>query len=834
MSLYIKSFLKIILTGIVGILIFCSILLIPHVHNSIAKFIIMRYLQNDVVEVTNCDITLSAKKIKIRNADITILQNKFSIPELTVEYNISQLVKKLGTEFQILAPKLLLNSNIQLSASISGVYKQKDGKLTLIPHIESKEFEVKDCNIKKLSFDSIIEIGNGKTSINNTKLLINEGSISGKIEISSKNNVLEDLTIVSSVHSINLNLYKEFLPKTHPVYEFFESNILGGKIDSGEIRVSIPYEFIKLIGKKTEKEIYDQFLDRYVDAKIILSDVIYKYSDYMPKIKSNNLNLNINGKNIVIDLPGTKIAGNVVTKGTVSFDYLAENLDIVVDANTKGTVCDLIQFISPDTIAKMLDSNIDLSNLKGIADTKISIIIPVGQKISNKYDIKSNISNVEGKFLNNRITLRKYILGASFDGDQVIISGNGTTNGFKSNLNLLVNLDESAEISHKLLGKIYITGTPDETNGIRFIDGTSELNYEFIAKKNITSFKANANLINLHFAIPSISLDKPNKKKAFFSLTGEIKEGKKQKLVAMLNGEDGLKITSVIDIDDVISKIILSEVKYLNNDFNAEVISGNNSLVAKISGGLIDLSEAELSKMFQNENSEIEDVNLDIHLDTVLMKNNINLKNVNINAKCKNKNCPTTSLKANIGDNKVTIEYKNILPKPCWYIETDNAGKLLSSLGLTTKIKNGSLVANIEAPVSEKNNENYISNGSFKLRNFSSTQNKFLSRIISFISIQGLLSAIGGKDIYFDSLDGAFKIQNKQIKIASMNAKGPYFDFLIYGTIDTNIRKIDFGGKVVPSFYGLNKLMGSIPLIKGLFGKRGVIGVIPFSIHDSY
>ncbi len=834
MSDSLKSILKTLLIGIGGVVVFCLLASIPYIHNSIAKIIIMQSINDNNIQIKNCDVFLTSQKIKIKNTDINLFGTQVIIPEISMEYNLSNLLRKLKTDFQITAPKLTLSSGIELRASAAGTYKYKDHKILISPHFESGKIKIADADISKLSLDSSIEISRDKIALINTILQIGDGSLSSDVDIDLEDSKLKNIQISSDIKLIDLGLYKGFLFKTHPVYEFLESSVLGGRIDSAKLNINIPHEFIKLIEDKNEKEISTKFLDEYIDAKFILSGLIYKYSDYMPMIKSDTLSLNVKGKNIIIDLLGTKVAGNVVTKGTVSFDYLADNLDIAVDANTKGSVSDLIQFINPKAIKKMADSNIDLTKLKGSAESKIIIVIPVGREIPNKYDIKSNITKVSGNLLNDKVNLSNYVLNGNFDGEHVTIIGKGTTNGFTSSINLLVNLNESEEVSHKLLGKINLTPSQEESDAIKFINGSSELNYEFTAKKNVATLKANANLVNLHFTIPSISLDKPAGKKANFNLTGEIKEGKKQRLELKLSGEDGLKIAGIINIDDLISKLTFSEVKYLNNDFKAEIISGNKKLIAKVSGGLIDLSETDFTKFFKDDNSKTDTVKLDIHLDTVAMKNNVTLKNANIVAECNNSKCPVALINADIGDKKVTIEYHNIMPKAYWHIETDSAGKLIASLGLTAKLKKGTLKADIEAPISDKKKIDYVSNGKFELRDFDTTQNKFLTKIISFISIRGLLGAIVGRDIHFDSLKGRFSVQAGNIKISSMSAKGPYFDFVTYGTINTNTRKIDIGGKVVPSLYGLNKIMGSIPLIKGLFGKRGVIGVIPFSIHDSY
>src|SRR5690606_1913486 len=111
----------------------------------------------------------------------------------------------------------------------------------------------------------------------------------------------------------------------------------------------------------------------------------------------------------------TKVAGNIVSNGSVTFDYLAKNIDIEVKADSNGQVVDLLGFIEPATIKQMKNSNIDLTKLTGKIDTKIFIKIPLGRPDPNIYDITTNIIALKGNLLNDNIKLSSYSLKGKFD-----------------------------------------------------------------------------------------------------------------------------------------------------------------------------------------------------------------------------------------------------------------------------------------------------------------------------------------------------------------------------------------------------------------------------------
>ena len=93
-----------------------------------------------------------------------------------------------------------------------------------------------------------------------------------------------------------------------------------------------------------------------------------------------------------------------------------------------------------------------------------------------------------------------------------------------------------------------------------------------------------------------------------------------------------------------------------------------------------------------------------------------------------------------------------------------------------------------------------------------------MTRMISFISLPGLVSMISGnKDIAFLGMSGTFSFQNNILSIANSSANGPYFDFTLKGNIDTKKRFMDIHGHVNPELYGISSVIGSIPIIGRIF-----------------
>lgn len=820
-----------LLVPFLGILLILVLLIIPQVHNGISKLVIKNIVNSEHIKLENIDVILNTKKIKFKNIELKFFENHLSIPIAELYFDIDRIFFNRKTNFSLLVDNALLNNNIIISLTGSGKYNFRNGDLEYAPLISTEKTVNAPHNF---SLFSKLHYSNNIFSANESLIKINNSYIKldGKI---TKNNY----RIISAESKINiehvpLDFYRIFLPEGHGLYKFFEESIKKGEVEAAEISVNLPEEFVNLFEDSSKKEIAKNFKPDYLKANFKIRDLGYKYSPYMPDITSKSLDLKVEGKNVKILLQNSEIAETKVIDGSVYFDYLEEKFTIYADANTSGNVKGLLRFIDPETLKKMANSNIDLHALSGDAKSKVHIEIPLSDDTQNKYEIKSQISNLTGKLLHDRINLSKFNILGSFNGEKVVFSGRGEINNFKSDLSVIVNLNDQENFSHKINANIDLASSGTEITGIKFISGSSKLKFEILGKKDNVTLEAYSNLENLYFQIPTIALNKIIGKKAIFKLEGNLEEGANQNINISLIGEDNLKIKGMISTSGNISNIKFDNVKHLNNDFKAEIITGGKVTLANVSGKLIDLSEANFAKIMQPDNKVAGDIKLHILLDSVKLKNNVMLTETMVDLECKNRVCPIAKFNGQMGPNILRAEYKAHKSVPRWDINTNDAGMLFSGLGVTNKMKKGQmqLVINVPVPGATPINNSYT--GNFHFTNFEATQNKLLTRMVSFISIPGLVGTLTNKDIHFDSFQGEFKIENGLFIITDSSAVGPYFNFFLKGNVDSNARKIDLRGQVVPSLYGLNKLMGSMPLIKALFGKRGGIVFTPFSVHETY
>lgn len=97
-----------------------------------------------------------------------------------------------------------------------------------------------------------------------------------------------------------------------------------------------------------------------------------------------------------------------------------------------------------------------------------------------------------------------------------------------------------------------------------------------------------------------------------------------------------------------------------------------------------------------------------------------------------------------------------------------------------------------------------------------------LTKIVSVMSLTGIIEALGGEGLYFSELKIPFRYDEGVLEMSSAQANGPSLGFTANGRIYTHANVVDIQGTVVPA-YMLNSLLGNIPLIGGIFsgGEEG-------------
>lgn len=158
----------------------------------------------------------------------------------------------------------------------------------------------------------------------------------------------------------------------------------------------------------------------------------------------------------------------------------------------------------------------------------------------------------------------------------------------------------------------------------------------------------------------------------------------------------------------------------------------------------------------------------------------------------------------------------NLAIAPAWgggtaiSLFSDNAGTLLTALGLFNGLQGGSLSLGArygtEAPAT----------GSLTLHNFRLSHAPAFTKVMQALTIYGVGAATSGPGLAFDTAIIPFTLGSNNIQLQGARAFSASLGFTASGTIPFNGNNTDLNCTIIPA-YALNALPGEIPVIGHLF-----------------
>ncbi|MEP1231178.1 MAG: AsmA-like C-terminal domain-containing protein [Litorimonas sp.] len=150
-------------------------------------------------------------------------------------------------------------------------------------------------------------------------------------------------------------------------------------------------------------------------------------------------------------------------------------------------------------------------------------------------------------------------------------------------------------------------------------------------------------------------------------------------------------------------------------------------------------------------------------------------------------------------------------------VRIPNASKAASAFLGLTNMEGGTL--NIAAKLPPIDTEG-ATVGNAEITAFKLNQAPFLAQILSLASLTGLVDTLGGDGLSFDRFEAPFTLSDNLLQIRGARVYGPALGMTGEGDIQLDTRALDFDGTVVPA-YAANTILGDIPVLGSLLGKKG-------------
>ncbi|HXI99757.1 MAG TPA: DUF3971 domain-containing protein, partial [Micropepsaceae bacterium] len=184
------------------------------------------------------------------------------------------------------------------------------------------------------------------------------------------------------------------------------------------------------------------------------------------------------------------------------------------------------------------------------------------------------------------------------------------------------------------------------------------------------------------------------------------------------------------------------------------------------------------------------------------------------------------------GKGKVTGHMETVKGMRNLTLDTDDAGAFIDTFMNFSSVRGGKLNAKIDFPSDAPNAAGAKTpppdyQGTITLSNIVITDQPFFARFFSAGSLEGPLRLLQGEGIPLTTVTVPFNARAKMVTIREGRAAGPAIGATFGGTLDRKAEKLDMTGTLVP-IYGLNNLLGAVPLLGDLLNSRkgeGIFGL---------
>jgi hypothetical protein len=153
----------------------------------------------------------------------------------------------------------------------------------------------------------------------------------------------------------------------------------------------------------------------------------------------------------------------------------------------------------------------------------------------------------------------------------------------------------------------------------------------------------------------------------------------------------------------------------------------------------------------------------------------------------------------------------------------DDLGRFLAALGTPFEARGGAFryagTARLDQP-------GLPFEGTLSADRFTLTRSTLLTRVVNLTAIMGLRHALAGDGIAFDEMHGRLSQRGGTLELQEGIAVGRVMALHLEGTWDLPQNRCDAQGDLVPSYWGLNRMVSKIPLVGALAG--GATGIQAF------
>ena len=731
----------------------------------------------------------------------------------------------------------LLNADIVLDYNHDTELKEFDIELNIETPISSGSHQLKLLDFAAKIKDSIESVNISKFELvfgNNGRISTSLSSSFNQGGIFNKYSDLpSEVDIKQDYSDIEVEQLTYFIPegRGHEFKEWMDESLNKGKIAKGYNNIKLNQDFF-----------VDYTLpDNAIDCQLTLENAELNYYDEHPDLIIGIANIKVLNDHLLVSSSDVKTSNGLsINEVEAKVPFGMNNIEI--NGKGLGDVKSLVDFINKEDHQIIKREGLDFSNLSSKLGIDFSVLVK-NTPVADIADVKFNI-NIKS------LEAGKYI----YDKDQYEIK----------DIDININADQKLVFQGSLVYEnIPLSFIYD--NSYKNTDG--KLNAKVSVSNKVlqtTSFGKSLNIAkgDLLFKLQSlgnggygIACDATNNEIIFtkFEIT------KKENVKMLISGNlDSLNMTKfklsnlLVQGDNINFKLDLIKNKntldinlrdgqFDNNKFNAHFIKSGANKKLYLDASYIDLSTSleDIIDIEDEENDELGHFDYDVMIKKAKLKGNIYYQDLKIKLACGKGLCEQIEMSAMMsGGYFVKIGQPLPQHKEKLVISSNNTGILFRSLGIYTDLEGGELEVELiqsNQGLDGSGKEDFNISGRAHIYDFSTKNSSFLTKLVlGLTTLDGIGSIIGNKNLHFSDMVVDINYADSVVALKHGKLISSGLDITLDGDIDLKKKYVILNGNLIPSMYGINKIVSKVPLVGNLLSGGGGVIDAKYRVYGNF
>jgi hypothetical protein len=547
-------------------------------------------------------------------------------------------------------------------------------------------------------------------------------------------------------------------------------------------------------------------------------------------------------------------SGNVgaikVSNGDISIPQLHAHGTVGdIKAHIDGTLADILRLIDEKPLQYASKFNLDPATSQGVTSNDVEVKVPMLRDAGTSeigIAVKSAVSNMAmtiGK--NTRVTGN--LVNFDITNSRLRAVGNMALGGGAVGIDWTEDFDNKSELTSTIQTKGIVDdatraalglGTSGIVTGPVGVTGTLFGHHGQIRKASLS-----LDLTQATMAVDIINFRKPPGTAAAAQVSAQfLNDGSARVDNIAVTGPTLTTHGSMsFGADSGLEKLDLSDVRAgPNNDFAISLTDRPGGFDVSVHGrsadgtgiGRSNSEKPPAAQQAPQPPPPTRPFHATVRLDHVVMREGILISDFSLDA-------------SGVGDKPQSIGLSGMLPSKARVtgsvaqaadgrhveISSTDAGTLMRGLFGFDSVRGGEMkVDALLSPQPKANAKPVDYSGTLTIENFKVLNQPFLSRLFAAGSLVGIADLLRGEGITIDKLDMPFRANGDIVTVHDAKAEGPAVGISADGYFDRGSTQIDLKGSLAPA-YGINSILGNIPLLGNLLTSKPGEGIIGMTYH---